>query len=511
MRALFSPCLVLSVLATMVNGATTPPDLDAWRKVSLGVASAGDNQWYFHPDSSKNPRVMVKATGTGANVNRRYLTGGPPVWTTGAAINTPSLNKQGVIVPLVNGIYLIACHNNALRLNFYNAAGTATITETVDDAVPISSVGLSAAIDAADGALHIAYVGNSETASETLRYARRSANGTWTKSSRDLSTLSQYVRETVILPSSANSAKIYASLKYGTDMSLLRLSINNANIVTATGDGNIAVGTTIHEHIAGNRNGSADCVYYFARVGSTSSSVWELRQAGVENPVEKHEDIGVSLPTSIISRVGPDNKQRIVWLDGLGKEVHYLKPGASGFDVTHPVKDTNGTAEVRGLHFDSANKPYLLYRNSTSAGFIAYPDEDQDTNGNGRPDLLDVAFISNTAGVQVLDPAAASPGLPLSENKFKFRIPTVGSAISNGAGGLFSDSLKLTYNLETSTDAIIWTTLGAGSPVIFVQHSTAGTPPNEVKVYSGMYNETIPAAPSRRFFRIKVSRPTGAY
>jgi hypothetical protein len=414
-------------------------------------------------------------------------------------------------VPLVNGIYLIACHNNTLRLNFYNAAGTATITEIVDSAVPISSVGLSAAIDAADGALHIAYVGNSGISSETLRYARRAANGTWTKSSRDLSTLSQYVRETVILPSSANSAKIYASLKYGTDMSLLRLSVSNANIVTATGDGNIAQGTTINEHIAGNRNGNADCVYYFAQIGSSSSSVWELRQAGVEAPVEEHEEIGVSVPTSIISRVGPDNKQRIVWLDGLGKQVHYLKPGASGFNVTHPVKGTTGTAEVRGLHFDAANKPYLLYRNSSSAGFIAYPDEDQDIDGNGRSDLLDVAFNSSTAGVEVLDPVTAAPGLPLSQNKFKFRIPTIGSAISNGAGGLYSESRGLTYNLETSTDAINWTTLGAGSPVIFVQHSITGEFPNEVKVFSGMYNEAIPAAPSKRFFRIKVSRPAGAF
>jgi hypothetical protein len=122
-----------------------------------------------------------------------------------------------------------------------------------------------------------------------------------------------------------------------------------------------------------------------------------------------------------------------------------------------------------------------------------------------------VAFNSPTAGIELLDPAAPVAGFPLSENKFKFRIPTIGSAIPNGAGGLFSSSRNLTYNVETSTDAITWTTLGAGSPMLFVQHSSTGEVPNEVKVFSGMYNETIPAAPSQRFFRIKVSRPAGAY
>jgi hypothetical protein len=376
----------------------------------------------------------------------------------------------------------------------------------VDNAVAITSVGLSAALDA-DGGLHIAYVGKSGTSAETLRYARRTASGVWKKSSRDLTTLAQYIRETVILPSGSESAKIYASLKTGTDMSLLRLSISNGNIVSATGDGNLFPGVTINEHIAGNRLGGVDRLYYFAKVPATGA--WNLKQVGSNDPIQ---ETGVSLPTSLLCKGGPDNKQRIVWLNGLDKKIHYLKPGTSSpFDVIHPVTDTTGTAEVRGLHFDAANKPYLLYRHNSSLGFIAYPDEDQDIDSNGRSDLLDVAFNSSTAGVQVLDPVAPAAGLPLSQNKFKFRIPTVGSAIPNGAGGLFSDSRGLTYNLETSPDAVTWTTLGAGSPVIFVLHSTEGEYPNEVKVFSGMYNETIPAAPSKRFFRIKVSRPASAY
>ena len=502
MRSLFPPCLALSALATLANGATTP-DLDAWRKVQLGNAAADANQWYFHPESDGSPRVLVKTASTGVNVTRRLLTGGPPVWTTGSAMTTPELNKQGVAVQRENGIYLIAPYNDELRLTFFNADGTAKFSKLVDTDASITSVGLSAAIDPQQN-LHIVYVGNPGTASETLRYARLSANGqTWVKDTVETSSLAQYVQQTVILPTAETSAKIYASLKSTTATSLLRRTINQYGIVAASGDGNLTPGVTISEHIAGNRNNNADCVYYFSK--PINGSTWSLKQASVTTAIK---EVGNVLPTSIISKAGPDGKQRIAWLDGTGKTIHYMKATGSGsFDVSQPVKDTTGTAEVRGLHFDANDKPYLLYRNSGTAGFIAYPDENQDTNGNGRPDLLDVAFNSNTAGVQVLDPVAAAPGLPLSQTKFKFRIPTVGAAIANGAGGLFSDTLKLTYNVETSTNGIAWTTLGAGSPLIWVLHSTDG----DVRVYSGMYNETIPAAPSKRFFRIKVTRPAGAY
>lgn len=504
MSSFFTPCLILSVLATMVTHAAL--DLDSWRKEPLGVASAGDNNWYFFPDSNKNPRVLVKATGTGATVNRRLLTDGPPAWTTGAAVATPNLNKQGVIVPFVNGVYLIAPHNNALRLTFLNAAGTATISEVVDNAVAITSVGLSAALDG-DGALHIAYVGKSGTSAETLRYARRTASGVWKKSSRDLTTLSQYIRETVILPTGSESAKIYASLKTGTDMSLLRVSISNGNMVNSTGDGNLTPGTTISEHIAGNRLGGVDRVYYFAKTASTGT--WNLKQVGSNDPIQ---EIGVALPTSILCKGGPDNKQRIVWLDGLAKKVHYLKPGTDKpFDVIHPVTGTTGTAEVRGLHFDASNKPFLLYRNNSSQGFIAFPDEGLDSDGNGRPDLLDVAFNSTTAGIEILPPADPVAGFPLSENKFKFRLPTIGSAISNGAGGLQSSSRNLTYGVETSTDALTWTPLGAGSQMFFVQYSATGTYPDELKTFTGIYNEPLPGASPKRFFRVTVKRASNAY
>jgi hypothetical protein len=410
-------------------------------------------------------------------------------------------------VPFVNGVYFIAPHNNTLRMVFLNATGTATITEVIDSSMPISSIGLSASLDTGN-ALHVAYVGNANTSTEKLGYARRSAAGTWTKATpRDLTTLSQFIRQTVILPSGSDSAKIYASLKTGTVTSLLRVSVTNANIVTASGDGNLTPGVNIAEPIAGNRLGNVDRLYYFAE--QAQDGFWNLKQAGSNDPIQT---IGLCLPTSIICKPGPDNKQRIVWSDALGKKLHYLKPGTSNpFDVSYPVKGISATAEVRGLHFDANDKPYLLYRNTATTGFIAFPDEERDSDGNGRPDLIDVAFDSTTAGIQVLSPSASVAGFPLSENKFKFRIPTIGSAISNGAGGLFSDSQDLTYNVETSTDAVTWTTLGAGSPMSFVQYSATGVSPNEVKVFTGIYNETIPAAPSKRFFRIKVTRSASGY
>ncbi len=500
MSSFLARCLFVAVMASAVARAET--GLSSWRSEPMAVAAAGDNNWYFFPDTAKNPRVLVKATGTGANVNRRFLSGGPPVWTTGDAVSTASLNKQGVLVPFVNGAFLVAPHNNILRLTFFNAAGTATISEIVDDSAPITSIGLSAALDPGSY-LHIAYIGDPGTSNETLRYARRSASGTWLKANpRDLSTeTSPCVRQSVILPSSSGAAKIYASLKTGTVASLHRMSVANGNIVAATGDGILE--NNIAEPIAGNRLGNMDRLYYFA--GTAQQGHWNLKQAGTNNPIQT---IGSCLPTSIICKPGPDSKQRIAWLDGSGKKIHYLKPGTtSAFDVIHPVTGTTGTAEVRGLHFDGCNNPYLLYRNSSSQAFIAFPDDEFDSDGNGRADLIDVAFNSTTAGIETLSPSAPVAGFPLSENKFKFRIPTIGSAVPNGAGGLVSSSQNLAYGVETSTDAVTWTPLGAGSPMSFVQHSSAGAAPNELRVFTGLYDETIPTAPSKRFFRIKISRP----
>ncbi|WP_264490550.1 hypothetical protein [Luteolibacter arcticus] len=500
--------MLLPALVTMAAGAAL--DLDSWQTAPLAAAATGtgaSNNWYLFPDANDNPRVLVKATGTGATVNHRILTGGPPNWTAGALTGTPSLNKQGVIVPYTNGsAYVIAPHNTELWLRFFNAAGELKLSEKVDRStvpVPISSIGLSAARDAGGG-LHIVYLGSPNTTSETLRYAFRSASGDWTWSTpRDLSTQSQFVRQTVVIPSDTKAAKIYASLQTGTVYSLLRATVTNANIAAGSAEN---LGNNIAEHIAGNRLGGVDRLYYFAK--AAQDGFWNLKQAGLTDPVQT---IGLCSPTSIICAPGPDNKQRIVWLDGLAKEIHYLKPGTtSAYDVLHPVTDTNGTAEVRGLHFKNG-KPHLLYRNSLQQAFMAFPGEDLDTDGNGRSDLIDLAFNSSTAGIKILPTAPSAPGLPLSENKFKFQIPTIGSAISNGAGGLFSNSKSITYGVETSTDAVTWTTLGASSPLIIVQSSVSGTFPNELKTFSVMYNETIPAAPSKRFFRIKITRPAAAY
>ncbi|MCW1884322.1 hypothetical protein OKA04_06235 [Luteolibacter flavescens] len=503
MSSPFFRLLVLPVLFSAVAHA----DLDDWRVSQLPVASAGDNNWYFFPDIAKTPRVLVKATGTGNNVNRRLLTGGPPVWTAEPATATPSLNKQGISVPFLNGMFLIAAHNNALRMTFLNASGAATASELIDSTVPVTSTGLSAALDP-DGNLHVIYIGRSGTSTETIRYARRTTSGSWIKTNLDLSTTtSPFIRNTVILPSSPTSATVYASMKTGTVVSLLRLSISiTGTLPRFSNPANL--GNNIAEPIAGNRLGGADRVYYFLSNGQQSA--WNMRQVNDPDPIQT---IGLALPTSIICKPGPDNKQRVVWLDGLGKKIHYLKPSTDPqkvFDVLHPVTGTTGSAEVRGLHFDPSDTPYLLYRNNSSQGFIAYPDENFDSDGNGRADLLDFAFNSTKAGIDVLPPGPAAPGLPLSENKFKFRIPTIGSAFVNGTGGIQSTK-NLIYSVQTSTNAINWTTLGSGSPLFFVEHSSTGTFPDQVKTFTVMYNETIPAAPSRRFFRVKVTRPAVAY
>ena len=500
MSSLFPLCLILLGLASTVARAEL--DIESWRKQSLAVAAGTDNNWYFFPDAAKNPRVMVKAAGTTASVTRRMLTGGPPAWTTGAVTTTTNLNKHGVIVPFLNGAYLVAPYNNTLRMTFFNAAGDVQVSELVDNAVVITPVGLSAAVDSG-GNLHIAYVGRSGTTSETLRYACRDTSGKWRKTAKDLTNLSQYIRQTSIIPSGSNAANIYASLKTGSVNSLLRVNVVGAGTVVAfSGASNLA--NDIAEPIVGNRLGGDDQVYYFQQ--RTTAGFWDLKHVGTTDPIQT---IGLCTPTSILCKAGPDAKQRIAWLDGRNRKIHYLRPSgvpSSPFAASQPVTVTTATAQVLGLHFDSKNLPYLLYRASGAQGFIAYPDDSFDSDGNGRPDLIDVAFNSSTAGIQVLPPASSISGFPLSENKFKFRFTTVGSAISNGAGKLFSSSRGITYGVETSTDCVTWTAFGAGSQLFYVAGETQGEFPNEVKTYTAIHNELIPAPPFKRFYRLNISR-----
>ena len=47
---------LFSLLATAVAQAQV--DISKWRVASLGVATGTDNNWYFHIDADKNPRVL---------------------------------------------------------------------------------------------------------------------------------------------------------------------------------------------------------------------------------------------------------------------------------------------------------------------------------------------------------------------------------------------------------------------------------------------------------------------
>jgi hypothetical protein len=146
--------------------------------------------------------------------------------------------------------------------------------------------------------------------------------------------------------------------------------------------------------------------------------------------------------------------------------------------------------------------PYLLYRTNDAAGFVAFPNDDFDFNGNGRPEILDSAFNSLQAGLEVLPVGPAVAGVANSANRLKIRFPTIGSANSNGVGGVQSASENLLYGVEVSPDLVTWTPLASGTSISYTATATNGT----LKTFVGVVNDPAPGVFPKRFARLLVNR-----
>jgi hypothetical protein len=483
----------------------------AWRREPLEalVGASTGNGWYFFPDGLNNPRILLKATGllAASSPDRKLLTAGPPSWTSSAA-DPITLSKQGPFVPTIGGGgFLVAPHNGTLKMAIFDSSGAATI-ETIYS-VSGSYTGISAELDST-GKLHVGFILNGNT----IFYARRNNPGNWTIAGQTLPSLD--IHETAVVPSTSTAVSLYYTATNISPTPYVRTLWEATPKVEADGKLYIMSGANpalrredfVATILRGSRVAPLGRVYYF---GDGLTSSWKLRRRTGASSTDL-ETAGNVIPRSIQVAFGPDGKQRVAWYNQTNKRVHYLKPGTAndipalaGYPVT--LSGTLANPDLLGLHFGPDGMPYLLYRTNDATGFVAYPNDNFDFNGNGRPEILDSAFNSTRAGLESLPVKPAAAGVANSANRLKLRFPTIGSALSNGVGGLQSTTENLLYRVELSPDLVTWTALSTGTAITYTPTASSGT----LNTYVGVVAEPAPGTFPKRFARLAVTRLTYPY
>jgi hypothetical protein len=175
--------------------------------------------------------------------------------------------------------------------------------------------------------------------------------------------------------------------------------------------------------------------------------------------------------------------------------------------VFHPVVGSGSqtNAELVGFMFAPGNIPCLLHRNGAGNDFVSFPRDRFDIDGNGRKDLLDIAFNSPVAGLKVLPVGEAVPGLPSSANRFNVSFPTIGSATHDGNGAVVSVSENLRWAVEYSPNASDWNSVNGLASF----HLTASN--GSLRTFTVVSEATAPGTLPRRFARVVVNRPVFPY
>ena len=479
----------------------------AWQSTALDFAAGANNNWYFYPDDLGNPRILTKATTSGTTAAaRKILTGGPPAWTAETATPMTLISKQGVFVPTTGGGgFLVAPHNVAnVKAALFDNSGAYTL-ETADTNAG-TYTGISAELDST-GRLHLGYIYNGNT----ICYARRNLAGGWIFTSLPLGS-GIVIHDTAVVPITTDNVNLYycatSTAQNVTTLWQAKPGIpqpQNQLLIQWSTNPLVNVENFVGKTLRGSRVGNVGRLFYF---GNNNTNSWTFKLYNNLGTKTDLETAGNVSPKSIHVALGLDGKQRVAWYNETSKKIHYLKPVAAGVDVPVPagqpvaLSGSPADPDLLGLHFGPDGMPYILYRRDLNEGFVAFPNDNFDTNGNGRPQILDSAFNSNSAGLEVLPVGPAFPGVANSANRFKIRFPTIGTANSNGVGGIQTASENLLYKVEVSPDLVNWTPLGTGTAIAYTATSTVGT----LKTYVGVINEAAPGIYPKRFARLAVTR-----
>ncbi|HSP42509.1 MAG TPA: hypothetical protein VLO11_06545 [Luteolibacter sp.] len=497
------PILPALTLALAMGGALHANFAPAnWHDEEL-LASGGNLRPYFFPDAAGNPRIAVKRGRDSGSATLRLLDEGPPEWIAGAD-TTIAQNRHGVFVPAPGGGgYLVASHNGtSLRVAVFAPDGSVTV-----DTAPLNPMSLSAISAALDpsGVLHIGFV----AAGSYLGYVRRSGEGAnrW-RVADTFASISYPIVSTAVIASSTN-----VSIYFTINSSPGRLDLWRARPIEVSGLLLVVHGQSplvnsdniVQAALRGTRGGGTERLYY---IGSDGGSTWKLRrlQNGVDTNLEL---LGQTVDCRGIFTATPsDGRERIAWYDAEARKLHYLRPNSAADGPPYAVFLGSGSqtnAELEGFMFAPGDIPCLLHRDGAGNDFVSFPRDRFDIDGNGREDLLDIAFNSPVAGLEALPVGEAVPGLEFSADRFNVRFPTIGSAAHDGNGAVVSVSENLRWAVEYSPDGSDWDSVNGVASF----NLTASN--GSLRTFTVVSEAPAPGTHPRRFARVVVSRPVFPY
>lgn len=490
------------------------------------VEAAGANEYHLWSDGT-TPRALV----VGKGGNWKLSSGGPPTWTA-AAQKPVDLPGTGIFIPdrllPASQGFLISPKGSAgsmtLEIAQLFTASGGPIRNTIDD-TGVSFIGaISACYDSA-GNLHIAYVRDSDNTvgngNDLICYARRSPSNVWKFATRVLPFRPQ---STAIVANGELSARIFYT--FGTSSAV---TLATVAVVQQTGTGLVviqaldALETAIcpGSSICLLPTGASSGRLFYPKISGvgTLMRVLDVTTSSVGTPqtlwTESNPVSGQSLqPRGLyVALGGPDQRARVAFYDARFGRIYYLRPTDTSNGIPYvagtPVVLGTGlpNADLRGLHFGAGGRPFLLYRSSLTEGRFAFIKDEYDLDGNGRLDLVDAAFGSSSAGVQVPPLGPALSGVSNSANRLKLVFPAY-SDVGTSSGALISNLTNARFRVEISTDMNTWTPLTTG--VTYTSLGAVSTGSSYIKV-AAVIPDVAPGSIPRRFARLNIDRPTTAY
>ncbi|QJE97215.1 hypothetical protein [Luteolibacter luteus] len=530
--------MIRTILAAATGLLMLPPakaDLnpDNWTSVVVedSASPTGNTAWHFWPDQQNNARILAKELSNQDVVSHMLLettapvTLTPPSWTRNDLLDMANPNKEGVFLPNgSDGGDMFAGHQNSggqqklYCTNYLNGFAASERIDPVNEA--ISTISNISAFRDPSGNLHVAYVSDAGTTNERLRYARHPAGGEWemTWVSFTGSTSPGYVKGTAVIASSLDDVRLYFTYDTPTTNSLLKATPKKIGSVLTIIHQDYPlenIENFVDNSVTASRFNGTERIFYFAVTSLTQRVLKRL--VGTTKAELQTVTIGTNaasgpLPRSIFTATAPDGKQRIAWYEGRNRRIHYLKPQTTAAEIPYvsgtPITLANNglgltDANLLGFHFSANGLPFLLYRRLLNDGYVAYPKDSFDFNGNKRADLLDVAFNSTNAGLEVLpiDP---------TEKRMKLRFPTIGSSAAQTTGSniatVTSSEQNLKYAVQVSTDMVNWTTIGNQASVTYSFTNDGGQNPNQRRTFTAVLTQEAPGNTAKRFARLSVTR-----
>ncbi|WP_265594735.1 hypothetical protein [Haloferula sp. BvORR071] len=520
-------------LGILPSGASLlPADWQNERLANVMSAPSG-NAWFFWPEAANSLRIFNKGISGNNSTPTAFITGGPiegglPAWTEGESSPLGGINKDGVFVRTgAQTGYYIAPHASGSSFTLKCVAfdnGTSVVT-TIDGTPSASIDKISACVDDSTAHnLHVTWVrdgGNPVTnGPERLCYAR-TESGQWKGIAQQLNSAAPAeVRGTGIIASSLTDVRLYFTLATTTSVSLLKATPKYFGSVlfiihTTFPQQEVDPGVICDNPLTVMRVNLADRIYYFSMATPTATTR-SLKRSGDTIIANIPAVNGLPpAPRSIAVATAPDGRQRIAWYEARAREIHYVKPKlptGDAYNSGQPVQFAAGAlpdADVLGLQFGADGRPYILSRRTLTEGYISFPKDDFDYNGNGRKDLLDNAFNSDTAGFALL---SAGPGT----GTFKVQFPTmrqatatngVVSSESSDSGQINVDD-RYRYEIETSADMVNWAKINSSAGATYTFVANGGSGVNQRRIFTATLQDSTA---TKRFARMNVTRLGNPY